>query len=119
MAAFGDINSWSRSRARINHDLTRPDVTWARSNFAPGLHMDINRFKRAASGTTVAAVCLATSWVVAQAVPSSPMDALLKTQREVTVTALETAIARGDDGIGPLPGFYLPDDADLQADDPL
>jgi len=81
--------------------------------------MDINRFKRAASGTTVVAVCLATSWVVAQAVPSSPMDALLKTQREVTVTALETAIARGDDGIGPLPGFYLPDDADMQADDPL
>src|SRR6185369_15891560 len=81
--------------------------------------MDINRFKRAASGTTVVAVCLATSWVVAQAVPSSPMDALLKTQREVTVTALETAIARGDDGIGPLPGFYLPDDADMQEDDPL
>jgi len=81
--------------------------------------MDINRFKRAASGTTVVAVCLATSWVVAQAVPSSPMDALLLTQREVTVTALETAIARGDDGIGPLPGFYLPNDADMQADDPL
>jgi hypothetical protein len=37
----------------------------------------------------------------------------------VTISALEAAIARGDDGIGPLPGVYLPDDDDTQADDPL
>jgi hypothetical protein len=47
------------------------------------------------------------------------MDALLRTQRDATVAALEQAIARGDDGIGPLPGSYLSDDADLQEDDPL
>jgi hypothetical protein len=37
----------------------------------------------------------------------------------VTVAALETAIAQGHDGIGPLPTFYLSDDDDMQEDDPL
>ncbi len=44
---------------------------------------------------------------------------LIATQRELTVQALEAAIARGDDGIGPLPTAYLPDDADEVEDDPL
>src|SRR5882724_2053257 len=47
------------------------------------------------------------------------IKSLLATQREVTVQALETAIARGDDGIGPLPVVYIPDDQESVADDPL
>jgi hypothetical protein len=81
--------------------------------------MDAHSLKRAASGSALVAVSLATSWVVAQAVPSSPIDALLRTQREATVTALETAIAQGHDGIGPLPSFFLSDDEDMQEDDAL
>jgi hypothetical protein len=65
--------------------------------------MDAPRFKRAARGSALVAACLATSWVVARAVPSSPLDALLRTQRDATIAALETAIAQGQDGIGPLP----------------
>lgn len=81
--------------------------------------MDAHRLKRAARGGGLVATCLATSWVVAHAVPSSPTSALLRTQRDATVAALETAIAQGQDGIGPMPGFFLPDDEDMQEDDPL
>ncbi|HEX2689281.1 MAG TPA: hypothetical protein VHN14_21815 [Kofleriaceae bacterium] len=35
------------------------------------------------------------------------------------MAALEAAIERGDDGIGPLPSFFLSDDEDLQEDDAL
>jgi len=52
-------------------------------------------------------------------VSSAPTSALLRTQRDATVAALETAIAQGQDGIGPLPRFFLPDDEDTQEDDPL
>jgi hypothetical protein len=44
---------------------------------------------------------------------------LLATQRELTVQALKNAIARGDDGIEPLPMSYLPDDQDEVEDDAL
>lgn len=81
--------------------------------------MDAHRLKRAARGGGLVATCLATSWVVAHAVPSAPTSALLRTQRDATIAALETAIAQGNDGIGPLPGFFLPDDEDMQEDDPL
>jgi hypothetical protein len=56
---------------------------------------------------------------VAQALPTKPLSTLLQTQRDVTVAALEDAIARGDDGIGPLPMSYVEDDADIQEDDAL
>jgi hypothetical protein len=81
--------------------------------------MDAPRLKRAVGGCGLIAVCLASSWVVARAVPSAPISALLRTQRDATVAALETAIAQGKDGIGPLPGFFLPDDEDTQEDDPV
>ena len=47
------------------------------------------------------------------------IKSLLATQRELTIQALEAAIARGDDGIGPLPVAYLADDAEEVADDAL
>src|SRR5262249_17389058 len=40
-------------------------------------------------------------------------------QREVIVQALQAAIARGDDGIGPLPGTFVEDDDETVADDAL
>ncbi|HEU4728626.1 MAG TPA: hypothetical protein VFT22_12070 [Kofleriaceae bacterium] len=51
--------------------------------------------------------------------PSQQLSALLQTQRDATVAALEDAIARGADGIGPLPTTFLPDDEDMQEDDAL
>jgi hypothetical protein len=77
------------------------------------------RFKRTLYGSGLVAACLTASWVVAQAVPSPSTPALLLTQREATIQALKDAIDRGDDGIGPLPDNYIPDDADLQKDDPI
>jgi hypothetical protein len=44
---------------------------------------------------------------------------LLQTQREATVTALEEAIARGDDGIGPLPSAFIEDPDEVVQDDAL
>jgi hypothetical protein len=77
------------------------------------------RFKRTLYGSALVVACLTTSWVVAQAVPSPSIPALLKTQREVTIDALKAAIERGDDGIGPLPIDYLPDDEDMKEDDAM
>jgi len=57
--------------------------------------------------------------LVARAVPTGGRALLLQTQRDQTVDALEKAIARGDDGIGPLPADYIDDDEDEQEDDPL
>src|SRR6185295_9775215 len=57
------------------------------------------------------------SWVVAQTGPSPNTAAQLQTQRDATVAALEAAIARNDDGIGPLPSAFLDDDEDMQEDD--
>ncbi|HEV7557414.1 MAG TPA: hypothetical protein VGO00_18230 [Kofleriaceae bacterium] len=62
---------------------------------------------------------LATSLMVAQALPIGSKAQQLQTQRDATVTALEEAIARGDDGIGPLPTAFLEDDSDTVEDDPL
>src|SRR6266478_995048 len=47
------------------------------------------------------------------------IKSLLATQRDVTIDALKAAIARGDDGIGPLPVTYLSDDEESVADDAL
>ncbi|HSR95668.1 MAG TPA: hypothetical protein VLM79_01305, partial [Kofleriaceae bacterium] len=77
----------------------------------------MHRFKKALYGSTVVVACLTTSWVVAQALPAPSVAALLQTQRDVTVTALADAIARGDDGIGPLPTVYINDEDDLEEDD--
>src|SRR5215813_12972857 len=78
-----------------------------------------HRFKKALYGSTIVAACLATSWVVAQALPAPSLATALQTQRDVTIAALEDAIAQGNDGIGPLPINYIPDDADVQEDDAL
>src|SRR3569832_2709830 len=67
----------------------------------------------------IAFAILGGTFLVARAVPTGGRALLLQTQRDQTVTALETAIARGDDGIGPLPGNFVEDDADEQEDDPL
>jgi hypothetical protein len=68
------------------------------------------------SGLVVA--CLATTWVVARALPSL-RAAQRQSQRDATIAALQAAIARGDDGIGPLAIGYIADDEDQQADDPV
>jgi photosystem II stability/assembly factor-like uncharacterized protein len=61
---------------------------------------------------------LTSSWLVARALPPSQLAAL-QTQRDATVAALEAAIARGDDGIAPLPSVFIDDNDDQQEDDPL
>lgn len=77
------------------------------------------RFKRALYGSAVVVACVTASWVVAIAVPSTSTPALLLTQRDATIAAIQAAIERGDDGIGPMPSDYIPDDADMQKDDPI
>jgi hypothetical protein len=67
----------------------------------------------------VVVACLAASWV-ARAVPASTGAAApLATQRQATIAALKAAIARGDDGMGPLPDAYVEDTSDVQEDDPM
>src|SRR5262245_30235021 len=44
---------------------------------------------------------------------------LLANQRELTIQALAAAIARGDDGPGPLPGDFVEDEDETVADDAL
>src|SRR4051794_31031765 len=77
------------------------------------------RFTRLFRGSLLVAACLTGSWVVARAVPSRALALQLQTQRDATIAALEDAIERGGDFIGPLPGFYLPNDDDLQEDDAM
>jgi hypothetical protein len=63
--------------------------------------------------------CLTASWVVAQALPAASVAALLQTQHDVTVTALKEAIARNEDGIGPLPTVYINEEEEFEKDDAL
>jgi hypothetical protein len=77
--------------------------------------MSMPRTKKAAYGFAVALAGLGA--IAAVNLPS--IKVLLAGQRDATVQALEDAIARGDDGIGPLPVNYLDDDAESEADDPL
>jgi hypothetical protein len=81
--------------------------------------MNARTLKRAVYGGALLAAGLTTRWFVAQAVNSPSTAAQLQTQRDVTVAALEAAIARGDDGIGPLPTNYLENTDDTQEDDAL
>lgn len=78
-----------------------------------------HRLKKALSGSAIVVTCLTTSWVVAQALPAPSITALLQTQRDVTIAALIDAIARNDDGIGPLPVVYRESEEDHEADDPM
>src|SRR5262245_30578124 len=75
------------------------------------------RFKRALYGSSTVVACLTASWVVAQALPASSVAALLQTQRDVTVAALQDAIATNQDGIGPLPAVYSNDEEEFEEDD--
>jgi photosystem II stability/assembly factor-like uncharacterized protein len=79
--------------------------------------MGINGYKRAIYGGSLILAAVGASWV--GAVNSPSVQSLLATQRQVTIQALEDAIARGDDGIGPLPGMYVDDPDETKADDPL
>src|SRR5215510_634995 len=81
--------------------------------------MNAHTLKRAIYGSVVVTAGLATTWVVARAVHSPSTTTQLQTQRDATVAALEAAIARGDDGIGPLPDNYIDDNEDTQEDDAL
>src|SRR5689334_14230222 len=81
--------------------------------------MNAHALKRAVYGSAVVAAGVTTTWVVAHAVNSPSTTAQLQTQREATVAALEAAIARGEDGIGPLPDSYVDDNDDTQEDDAL
>jgi hypothetical protein len=76
-------------------------------------------FKRALYGSTTVVACLTASWVVAQALPASTVAALLQTQRDVTITALQEAIARNEDGIGPLPTVYINEEEEFEKDDAM
>jgi photosystem II stability/assembly factor-like uncharacterized protein len=69
--------------------------------------------------SAIAFAIIGGTFMVARAVPTGGRALLLQTQRDQTVDALEHAIARGDDGIGPLPSDFVDDDADEQEDDPL
>ena len=62
---------------------------------------------------------LTTTWVVAHAVNSPSKQQQLQTLRDVTVAALEDAIQRGQEGMGPLPVDYIEDDSDALQDDAL
>jgi hypothetical protein len=81
--------------------------------------MNARILKRAIYGSVLVTAGLTTTWVVAHAVNSPSTQQQLQTQRDVTVAALKDAIARGDDGIGPLPINYVDDNSDVEADDPL
>ena len=75
--------------------------------------------KRAIYGSALVVAGLTTTWVVARAVNSPALSLQLRTQRDITVAALEDAIARGDDNIGALPINYVDDDEDEIEDDAL
>ncbi|HEX8108056.1 MAG TPA: hypothetical protein VF516_10040 [Kofleriaceae bacterium] len=75
--------------------------------------------KKAIYGSVVVTVGLTTTVIVAHAVNSPSQQQQLQNQRDVTIAALKDAIARGDDGIGPLPINYVEDTSDVVADDAL
>jgi len=81
--------------------------------------MNARTWKRAIFGGALATAGIATTWVAARAVNSPSVNQQLQAQRAVIVNALEMAIARGDDGIGPLPINYIEDTDDTQEDDAL
>ena len=81
--------------------------------------MNARMWKRAAYGSVLVAAGVTTTWVVARAVNSPSTVAQLQTQRDATVAALQAAIARGDDGIGPMPTNFIEDPEDRQVDDPM
>ncbi|HEX3766541.1 MAG TPA: hypothetical protein VHW23_47935 [Kofleriaceae bacterium] len=76
--------------------------------------------KTALYGGAFAVAGIAATVVAAHAVTSPSTKARLKQQRDAMIAALKAAIARGADGIGPLPGKFIDDDGDdPKADDPL
>jgi hypothetical protein len=81
--------------------------------------MDARGWKRALLRGGLIIVCLASTWLVARALPLLSRPQQLQTQREATIAALKAAIAAGEDGIGPLPSDYIDDNADEQEDDAL
>jgi len=81
--------------------------------------MNARRLKRAIFGGTLVTATIATTWVVARAVNSPSTAQQLQSLRDATITALEDAIARGDEGIGPLPVNYVDDDRETLEDDAL
>src|SRR5262245_12739025 len=82
-------------------------------------NMNARTLKKAIYGSAVVTVGLTTTWVVAHAVNSPSKQQQLQTLRDATIAALEDAIERGQEGIGPLPVNYVEDDSDALADDPL
>jgi hypothetical protein len=77
------------------------------------------RILKVAIGGALVVAGLAATHVVADAV-NRPTAAQRRAQRAQMVAALQAAIARGDDGIGRLPGHFVEDDGDeAKADDPL
>lgn len=81
--------------------------------------MNARILRSAILGGALVAGGLTTTFVVAHAVNSPATQQQLDAQRDVTVAALESAIAQGADGIGPLPISYVEDDSDAKADDAL
>ena len=81
--------------------------------------MNARTLRKAIYGSAVVTVGLTTTWVVAHAVNSPSKQQQLQTLRDATIAALEDAIQRGQEGIGPLPVNYVDDDSDALADDPL
>ena len=80
--------------------------------------MNARTLKRAIYGSALVAAGLTTTWLVTRAV-NAQTNPQLQTLRDATIAALQDAIARGDDGIGPLPVAYIEDDSDVQGDDAL
>jgi hypothetical protein len=81
--------------------------------------MKARTLKKAIYGSAVVAVGLTTTWVVAHAVNSPSKQQQLQNLRDVTIAALEDAINRGQEGIGPLPVNYVEDDSAALQDDAL
>ncbi|HEX3474029.1 MAG TPA: hypothetical protein VHT91_03250 [Kofleriaceae bacterium] len=81
--------------------------------------MNARTWKKAFYGSGVVAVGLTTTWVVAHAVNSPSKQQQLQTLRDATIAALEDAIQRGQEGIGPLPVDYIDDDSSALQDDAL
>ena len=81
--------------------------------------MNARTLKRAIYGSALVAAGLTTTLVVAHAVNSPAKAAQLQSQRDATIAALQAAITANQDGIGPLPGNFVEDTDDMQADDPM
>jgi hypothetical protein len=81
--------------------------------------MNARILKRTIYGSAGVAAALTTTVVVAHAVNSPSKQQQLQHQRDVTIAALEDAIQRGQEGLGPLPVSYIDDDSDALQDDAL